>query len=115
MQLKEIIKEQLSFRHSTASSSHLALVRLDDNEAGSVLSCWNCDTQMAVGREHLVRAVEHDLEFDGDILVSRFGIEVRGPDVPFATKDHRRKKPTSPSPVSFRRGAEFVASGHIPD
>jgi len=113
--LDELIKEQLGFQRSTASPSHLALVRLDDDEPGSVLTCWNCNTQMSVGRGHLVRAVEHALQFGGDILLSRGGIEVRDSEVPFGTKTHRRKKPAPLSSVSFRRGTDFVASGHIPE
>jgi len=110
----EITKEQLGFRRSTESQSHLALVRLDDDEVSSFLTCWKCDTQMAIGRGELVRAVEHALEFGGDILVSRYRIVVRNPQVPFETKTNRRKWRATP-PVSFRRGTDFVASGHVPE
>lgn len=113
--LDQIVNEALGFQRSTASRHHLSVVKLADDERSSLLTCWNCGSQMAVGREHLVRAVEHALEYEGDILVSRFRIEVRGSDVPFETKTHRRKSPTPPPPVSFRRGTEFVASGHIPE
>jgi len=111
--LNKFVKVQLRFRRSTASSSHLALVRLDDDEMGSVLTCWNCGLKMAVGREHLVHAVEHALNFGGDIIVSRFGIKVLDSQEPFERTTHRRTKPALPSPVSFRRGSDFVAVGHI--
>jgi len=112
--LDKFVKEQLGFRRSTASPSHLALVRLDDDETGSVLTCWNCGTKMAVGREHLVQAVEHAFEFGGDIIVTRFRIAVRNSKVEFERTTHRRTKPAAPPPVSFRRGSFFVASGHVP-
>jgi len=113
--LDKFVKEQLGFRRSTASPSHLALVRLNDDETGSVLTCWNCGTKMAVGREHLVRAVEHAFEFGGDIIVTRFRIKVRDFTMDFERTTHRRTKPAPPPPVSFRRGSDFVAAGHIPE
>jgi hypothetical protein len=113
--IDKFVKVQLGFRRSTASPSHLALVRLDDDETGSELTCWNCHTQMAVGREHLVRAVEHAFQFGGDIIVTRFRIRVRDSTLPFERTTHRRTKPAPPPPISFRRGSDFVAAGHIPD
>jgi hypothetical protein len=111
----KLVMEKLGYRRSTASPSHLALVRLDDDETGSELSCWNCGSKMAVGRAHLVRAVEHAFEFGGDIIVTRFRIQVRDSTLPFERTTHRRTKPASPPPVSFRRGSDFVAAGHIPE
>lgn len=113
--LDKFVEEQLGFRRSTASPSHLALVRLNDDEPGSVLTCWNCGNKMAVGREHLVRAVEHAFEFGGDIIISRFRIEVCNSQEPFERTTHRRSKPAPPPPVSFRRGSDIVAAGHIPE
>jgi len=113
--LDEIIKEQLGYQRSTVSPGHLALFRLDDDEPGSVLTCWKCGTKMSVGRGHLVKAVEYCLEFGGDILVLRGGIKVRDSEVSFEKKPHRRKKPAPPPPVSFRRGSDFVASGFVPE
>ena len=110
--MNEIIKEQLGYRHSTLSPSHLALVRLDDDEVNSLLTCWKCDTKMALGRGELVRAVEHAIEFEGDILVSRYRIDVRNSQLPFETKTNHRKWRGAP-PVSFRRASEFVATGFI--
>jgi hypothetical protein len=51
----------------------------------------------------------------GDIHVSRFRIEVRDSAVPFEKKTLRRKRPALPPPVSYRRGSDFVASGHMPE
>lgn len=113
--LDQIVNKALGFQRSTVSRHHLSVVKLADDELGSVLTCWNCGTQMAVGRKHLVRAVEHALKFRGDILISRGGIEIRGSDVPFEQKTHRRKKAPPPPPVAFRRGTDFVAAGHIPE
>ena len=113
--LDEITKEQLGYQRSTASRGHLALVRLDDDEPGSVLTCWKCGTKASVGREYLVKAVEHVKEFGGSILLFRTGIKVRNFEVPFDEKPRRRKKRPPPRPVSFRRGADFVASGFIPE
>jgi len=109
--LDEITKEQLGYQRSTASPGHLALVRLDDDEPGSVLTCWKCGIKASVGREYLVKAVEHVKEFGGKIFLFRTGIKVRD----FDEKPRRRPKRPPPRPLSFRRGSDFVVAGHIPE
>jgi hypothetical protein len=102
-QLDHLVKEQLGHRRTTANASHLALVRLDDHETASLLTCWNCGTMMSVGRERLVMAVEHVKQFGGDILLSLNGIEVRDSTTPFEVRPHNRKKRPSLLPPPFRR------------
>lgn len=44
-------EEMLGHHRTTPIPGRVALVRLDDNEPGSVLNCWNCYTNRSISRE----------------------------------------------------------------
>lgn len=110
-ELPAFVEQHLGHRRSTKSKGHLALVRLNDFEPASELTCWNCGTTMSISRGNLAKAVDHALEHGGTIFVSTEGTEVRNSTIEFGRSTHL---PSSKLPdVMFRRGSDFVAAGHV--
>jgi len=97
--LEAIAIEDMGYRRTNNSRTHLAQVFAPTDERGTILTCWRCDTQMRINRVGLALAVDHILEFGGVLFLSPTGIEVQESSRPFATKRHRRarRKPKPPS------------------
>jgi len=94
---EQLVSEALGFQRSTVSRHHLSLVKLEDNESSSLLTCWKCGIRARVGRERLSRAVDHIKEFGGLILVAPTGIEIRESMEPFNWSPRRRSSSRRPS------------------
>ncbi len=78
----QIVHEALGFQRSTDSPLRLSLVRLEDDERRSTLTCWMCGTRM-----HVPRAPRHSRRPCQEVRRSdphlSHGIAVRDSTVPF--------------------------------